>query len=84
MVSLESLSFLYGWSGDNPKILLHITRSVKNTDDLEGLGFMPINDQVRIDEQEPMPLILIGLRLLTLRLDDELELTIGESQSLTC
>src|ERR1035437_1552213 len=39
------------------KDALHIASGVENPDDLQGLGFVPIDDQVRIDQKEPVPLV---------------------------
>src|SRR5450759_201689 len=39
------------------KHALYIASGVENPDDLQGLGFMPIDDQVRIDQKEPVPLV---------------------------
>jgi hypothetical protein len=36
---------------------LHIASGMEDTDDLEGFGFVPIDDQVRIHEKEPVPLV---------------------------
>ena len=34
-----------------------ITRSVENTNDLQWFGFVPIDDQVRIDQKEAVPFV---------------------------
>src|ERR1035441_10015801 len=39
------------------KDLLHIASGVENPDDLNGLGFVPIDHQIRKDQKEPVPLV---------------------------
>jgi hypothetical protein len=40
-----------------PENALHIPRGMENANDLQWLGFVPVNDQVRIDQKETMPFV---------------------------
>src|ERR1035441_9570550 len=43
--------------GRRAKNALHVSRGVKNSNDLQRLGLAPIDDQIRIDQQKSVPLV---------------------------
>lgn len=47
-------TLLFRWKTED---VLYVASGVKNPDDLERLGFEAINNQIRVDQEEPMPAI---------------------------